>query len=100
MMHKEQTNTPKLDPIIEILKKEFEAKKQRNGAYSLRAFARFLEIDPSNLSKIMSYQIIPGERLKRKIAHNYPFILFKNTVIPSNIRSFYGSLGLTGNHDH
>ncbi len=59
----------KLDPIIEILKKELDSKKERNGLYSLRSFSRFLGIDPSNLSKIMSYQLIPGEKLRNKIAN-------------------------------
>lgn len=61
-------NAEKTQPLIEVLKKEFESRKRRNHSYSLRAFSRFLDVDPSNLSKIMSYQVTPGERLKKKLA--------------------------------
>ena len=37
-----------------ILKNEFESRKQKNSKYSLRAFARYLDIDASSLSKILS----------------------------------------------
>jgi len=55
--------------LIERLKKEYQLKKQRNKSYSLRAFSRFLSIDPSNLSKIMNGQLTPGNKLKEKLAH-------------------------------
>lgn len=61
-------STTKIDPIIEILKREFQSKKERNHAYSLRAYSRFLDIDPSNLSKILSAQLSPGEKLRNKLA--------------------------------
>ncbi|HXH31200.1 MAG TPA: DUF4423 domain-containing protein [Bacteriovoracaceae bacterium] len=56
------------DPLVEILKKDFAQKKKRNGSFSLRAFAHQLDVDPSNLSKIFSYQLIPKEKLKKKLA--------------------------------
>lgn len=58
----------KTDPFVEILRKEFAHKKMRNKGYSLRSFARHLSMDSSNLAKILNDQLIPGERLKRKIA--------------------------------
>ncbi len=36
-----------------ILKREFEKKKQKNTQYSLRAFAKYLEVDHSLLSKVL-----------------------------------------------
>lgn len=39
-----------------IISEEFEARCARNPRYSLRAFARFLEIDPPALSKILNGQ--------------------------------------------
>lgn len=58
-----------IDPLVEFLKREFESRKERNNSYSLRAFANFLDIDPSNLSKILSYQLSLGEKLKIKLSH-------------------------------
>lgn len=40
--------------IQEILKIELEKRQKNNPAYSLRAFARFLEISPATLSQIIS----------------------------------------------
>jgi uncharacterized protein (TIGR02147 family) len=57
----------KHDPLIEILKKDFQHKKSRNGSYSLRSYSRDLELDPSNLSKIMKYQLTVGPVLRSKI---------------------------------
>lgn len=55
------------DPLVEILKKNFEHRKARNKAYSLRSFSRDLGLDPSNLSKILSYQKEVGSRLRLKL---------------------------------
>lgn len=40
--------------IGDILKKELERRQKNNSAYSLRAFAKFLEVSPAALSQIMS----------------------------------------------
>jgi uncharacterized protein (TIGR02147 family) len=58
----------KTDALVEILKSEFERKRKRNASYSLRSFSRDLEIDASNLSKILSYQKDPGPVLKARLA--------------------------------
>lgn len=63
----------KNDPLIEILKKEFLRKKSRNGSYSLRSYSRDLGLDPSNLSKIMNYQIEIGPNLRSKIGQKLGF---------------------------
>lgn len=39
---------------IQIIKSEFEERKTKNPAYSLRAFAKNLSIDPSSLSSILA----------------------------------------------
>jgi uncharacterized protein (TIGR02147 family) len=62
------TTLMKRDPLIEILKSEFSRKQTRNPSYSLRSFSRDLEIDASNLSKLLSYQKDLGLKLKRKLA--------------------------------
>jgi uncharacterized protein (TIGR02147 family) len=40
--------------IDQILKKELEKRQKNNPAYSLRSFAKFLEISPAALSQLMS----------------------------------------------
>jgi uncharacterized protein (TIGR02147 family) len=40
--------------IDQILKKELEKRQKNNAAYSLRSFARFLEISPAALSQLLS----------------------------------------------
>ena len=39
---------------IRFLREELQRRKERNPAYSLRAFARTLSMDPSDLSKFLS----------------------------------------------
>ena len=43
-----------MNQIGDILKKELTQRQSNNPAYSLRAFARFLEISPATLSQIIS----------------------------------------------
>ncbi len=63
----------KRDPLIEILKTEFERKKARNSAYSLRSYSRDLGIDPSNLSKILTRQKNVGSKLRKILAQKLGF---------------------------
>jgi len=63
----------KNDPLVEILKKEFQRKKNRNKSYSLRSYARDLKMDPSNLSKMLNYQIEIGSKLREKIGQKLGF---------------------------
>jgi len=41
------------DFFLDKLNEEFQKRRNKNGRYSLRAYARFLGIDPSTLSKIL-----------------------------------------------
>ncbi len=56
---------------LEILRAELRRRKQTNPRYSLRSFARFLDIDPGNLSKIISQKkvlaITTAERLAERL---------------------------------
>ncbi len=63
----------KNDPLIEMLRQEFERKKARNKAYSLRSYARDLRLDPSNLCKILKNQIQVGARLRAKLGKKLGF---------------------------
>ncbi|MGA8429060.1 MAG: helix-turn-helix transcriptional regulator [Candidatus Sulfotelmatobacter sp.] len=50
----------------ETLKREFDARRQRNPRYSLRAFAEFLATDHSTLSQIFrGKRRIPASQLRR-----------------------------------
>jgi plasmid maintenance system antidote protein VapI len=42
--------------VVSILTREFEQRRERKPSYSLRAFARFIELDPSHLSKVFRGQ--------------------------------------------
>lgn len=63
----------KTDPLVETLKMELTRKKSRNQAYSLRTYARDLDIDPSNLSKIMTYQKELGFSLRVRLGKKLGF---------------------------
>lgn len=52
----ENTKETNLEPIRVAIQKEFIARCRKNPAYSLRAFAKYLEIDQSFLSKILKGQ--------------------------------------------
>lgn len=51
----------------DILKEEFTSRSQRNSRYSLRSFARDLEISPSRLSEIISEKGGLSEKMAKKI---------------------------------
>ncbi len=53
--------------ISHVLKKEFARRKAKNAAYTLRAFAKFLNIDHSLLSKIMREERSPGKEFIAKV---------------------------------
>lgn len=55
---------------LEILQREFEKKKEKNPRYSLRVFARHLDIDHSTLSQIFSRKRGISEKLATKIVGN------------------------------
>ncbi len=49
------------------LKAEFQRRQNKNPAFSLRAFARQLEMDASELSKILRSQRVAGSRLVKRV---------------------------------
>lgn len=50
------------------LNSELEKRQSKNEGYSLRAFARFLDIDPPTLSKIMNGKKLIGNRLIKRLS--------------------------------
>lgn len=55
---------------LQILQREFDKKKEKNPRYSLRIFARHLDIDHSTLSQIFSRKRGISEKLAQKIVDN------------------------------
>jgi cyanate lyase len=55
----------------QILKESFALKKEKNPRYSLRGFARFLGVDPTFLSKLMSGKLLlsldQAEKMTKKL---------------------------------
>ncbi len=51
-----------------ILHTELNARKSKNSHYSLRAFSRHLEVDPSYLSKLISGKLIVSVDLADSLA--------------------------------
>lgn len=56
-----------LNPIAWMARQEFERRKEKNPAYSLRAFASSLGVPPSTLSALLSGRRNAGNRLERQI---------------------------------
>ena len=56
-----------LNSIVEILKKEYEKRKSKNPAFSMRRFSKYMDMDPSNLNKIMNYKKPVGQKTIKKI---------------------------------
>jgi transcriptional regulator with XRE-family HTH domain len=56
------------EPLLNNLRSELERRKKTNPSYSLRAFAKYLEMDASNLSKLLSGRIELGTKLRMKLA--------------------------------
>ena len=54
--------------FLQFLQQELERRCQKNPRYSLRSFAKYLEIDPSALSKILNGKRPLGKRLIRRFA--------------------------------
>src|SRR4051812_24878235 len=50
-----------------ILRNEFVVRFQHNPSYSLRAFARFLEVDQSHLTKILNGVYSPSMKFMQKV---------------------------------
>jgi hypothetical protein len=54
-----------LDPktFLVLIRFEFHTRRSSNPRYSLRAFAKFLSVDPSYLSKVINGKVPPSIRL-------------------------------------
>ena len=65
----------------DILRQELESRAKVNSSYSLRAFGRDLQIDPSNLSKIISGKISPFKKTKERILLDLGFSLKETLII-------------------
>lgn len=55
-----------VDPLVDKMKREFIARKQKNQSYSQRAYSKFLGLDQSLLSKVLSgrWSLSPSLQMK------------------------------------
>ena len=66
--HMNEENKSNLStPLIEYLNELFESRRKRNTRYSLRAFARDLNISVSKVSEVFSGKYAPGAKTVEKI---------------------------------
>ncbi len=72
--------------FIDILKNELSLRQSKNPKYSLRSFAKFINIDPSTLSRILSGQKIPSQEQSLKI-------ISKLKLTTAQKRQFLKSIG-------
>ncbi len=56
---------------LQWLLKEFEKKVDKNSRFSLRSFARLVELDSGSLSQIMKAKRVPSERIAKKILSKF-----------------------------
>jgi len=57
--------------IVKFLNEELSRRKRINSSYSMRSFAKFLEMDNSTLSKVLSSKRPVGIKLARKILKKF-----------------------------
>lgn len=55
---------------LQILKTEYNRRKETNAMYSVRAFSLNLDVDASNLSKILNDKLLPTFETADKICRN------------------------------
>lgn len=61
------------DQMVDKIRAELQRRRVKNPSYSLRSFARDLDVDPSNLSKILARKKSPGKYLALKIGEGIGF---------------------------
>lgn len=84
------------DHLVEVIKTEFHSRKNRNKAYSLRSYSRDLNVDPSNLSKILKGKKTLNQKNAEKIATKLGFntleisqLLLTKSHLPINDKSYH-----------
>lgn len=64
--------------LAEILKFEFDRRAKKNASYSLRAFAKFIDISPSSLSRIMNGKRATSLKLEKTILNKLEYNFVTN----------------------
>jgi hypothetical protein len=88
------TGTRKMQVAAKILIEEYQLRHSKNGGYSMRAFARDLDIDSSTLVKIVSGRRKIGVTIVRQMYLNMPLsaatkndLIAELLAIPSDVVS-------------
>jgi uncharacterized protein (TIGR02147 family) len=80
------TNHSNLPFHLAVLSEEFSKRIRKNARYSLRAFSKFLGIDPGQMSKILNRQTVLSVKSASKISE-------KLNLSPHEIHLFIASVG-------
>lgn len=59
-----------MNPLAHFLQSELNKRKAKNNRYSLRAFARALQVEPSALSKFINEQRVPSMKIVNRLLKN------------------------------
>lgn len=86
------------DPIRLILQNELMKRLRANPRYSLRAFARFLGIDPSQLSKILNGKRNLGAETRKRVMDKLQLSVNNTSVSQATTEQRYQQLALDQYH--
>jgi len=64
---KKDSQGNEVDEISEILKSELKSRQSLNASYSLRSFAKFLEVSPATISQVISEKRSLGRKSEEKV---------------------------------
>ena len=71
----EESNTTSIKlRFAERLREEWRSRQERNPAFSQRAFARHLDVDPSDLNKLMRGSRTPGKKIANRMGQRLGWI--------------------------
>src|SRR5688572_26654161 len=77
-----------MDKLISLLNQELEARCQRNPRYSLRSFARFLGVNHTSLSLILSGKRSPSSDFINRVSRNLQISAFEKQEIEQGSKIF------------
>jgi transcriptional regulator with XRE-family HTH domain len=71
--------------FIDVLNADLSKRKQKNPRYSLRAYARFLGLDPSTLSRILAGKQPPSITVVRKLLRKLGLSPLENRKLVTSV---------------
>lgn len=71
----------------EILSREFQKRRERNANYSLRSFARDLDLAPSRLSEILNYKQGLSQEKAKEVCQALPISNYEKEVFLLSVQA-------------